>query len=186
MGMNSLANHFLIAMPSLMDPNFHRSVTYICEHDENGAMGIVINRPMGVQLIEVLAQMDIVPVNDRIGATEVFTGGPVQQNRGFVLHSPTGQWESMLQITDEIAITTSKDILVDISEGQGPADCLITLGYAGWGPGQLEAEMTANDWLSGPANAQILFNVGIEERWKAAAALLGVDLDLLSDEVGHS
>ena len=179
-------NQFLIAMPGLADPNFHQTVTYICEHDEGGAMGIVINRPLNLTLDELLKHLQI-PIEQPDAATiPLYSGGPVQQEQGFVLHTPIGNWDSTLQITDAIAITTSRDILQALARHEGPDRVLIALGYAGWGPGQLEREMIANAWLSGPADPDILFNVAINERWAAAAALLGVDLRLLSGDTGHA
>ncbi len=182
----TFTNQFLIAMPALADPNFFHSVTYICEHNEDGAMGIVINRPLELKLGDVLNHMEI-PVEDpRVATAQVFLGGPVQPERGFVLHRPPGAWDSMLQITPNLAITTSRDILNAIAQGDGPGDTLIALGYAGWGPGQLENEMAQNAWLSGPVDEAILFEASAATRWEAAAALMGVDLNLLSSDVGHA
>lgn len=182
----NLRNHFLIAMPALADPNFSHTVTYICEHSDEGAMGIIINRAMELPLAEVLKQMDIEPSKALDTNVMINDGGPVQPEHGFVIHSPVGAWESSLQISDEIALTTSRDILAAIGHSEGPAHYLIALGYAGWGPGQLEEEMAENAWLSGPANAEILFSLPLEKRWEAAARLLGVDLNLLSSEIGHA
>lgn len=181
-----LRNHFLIAMPTLADPNFSHTVTYICEHNEEGAMGIVINRPMGIPLAEVLQQMEIEPSNKLDTSVPVNEGGPVQPEHGFVIHTPVGAWESSLQLSDHIALTTSRDILAAIGHAEGPARYLIALGYAGWGPGQLEEELAENAWLSGPASMEILFDLPLEERWEAAARLLGIDLNLLSGDVGHA
>ena len=182
----SLTNHFLIAMPTLADPNFVHTVTYVCEHNENGAMGIVINRPLELALDDVLGHMEI-QASASVDATEpVFSGGPVQPEHGFVVHSPVGVWDSSMRITEEIAVTTSRDILAAIAHGEGPKEHLVALGYAGWGAGQLEQEMGDNAWLSGPADRRILFETPVEERWSAAAALLGVDLRLLSNEIGHA
>jgi putative transcriptional regulator len=183
---NSLSNHFLIAMPALDDPNFHHTTTYICEHDENGALGIVINRPLKMQLGDILRHMDIEPGSDEISARPVYMGGPVQSDRGFVLHEPSGNWEATLKVTDRIGITSSRDIIQAIATGDGPEKAIVTLGYAGWGAGQLEQELATNTWLSGPANLNIVFDTPSEERWMAAAALLGVDLNLLSGDMGHA
>jgi putative transcriptional regulator len=182
----SLRNHFLIAMPALADPNFSHTVTYICEHNEEGAMGIVINRHMPITLAEVLEQMGIEPSSRLDTSVSVHEGGPVQPEHGFVIHSPVGAWESSLNITDDIAVTTSRDILAAIGHNEGPQHYLIALGYAGWGPGQLEQEMAENAWLSGPASPEILFELPLEQRWAAAAAKLGIDLNLLSSEIGHA
>ncbi len=183
----NLTNHFLIAMPDLADPNFHHTVTYVCAHNEDGAMGIVINRPMNVDLGEVLDHMRIngPEADSLIRDIPIYQGGPVQPERGFVLHHPPGDWDAMLQVTEEIGVTTSRDILIAIAESRGPENLLIALGYAGWGAGQLEKEMAENAWLSGPASTSILFNVPAENRWQAAAAHLGIDLNLLSTQAGH-
>ena len=181
-----LTNHFLIAMPGLEDPNFSRTVTYVCEHNEHGAMGIVVNRPMGLDLGDVLDQMDIPDAPESARQQPVYVGGPVQTERGFVLHSGDRAWDSTLQITDDLSVTTSRDILEAMARGEGPERSLVALGYAGWGEGQLESEMTANTWLSGPADAQIIFELPAERRWQAAAMLLGVDLNLLSGDAGHA
>ena len=181
----SLSNHFLIAMPALEDPNFHHTATYICEHDADGALGVVINRPLEMQLGEILSHMDIETGSEEIAARPVYMGGPVQSDRGFVLHEPVGEWEATLQVTESIGITSSSDILAAIARGEGPEKTIVLLGYAGWGAGQLEQELAANAWLSGPASSEVVFDTPSEQRWQAAAALLGVDLNLLSAEAGH-
>ncbi len=181
-----LSNHFLIAMPGLQDSNFYRTVTYICEHNEQGAMGIIINRPLDFELADILEQMEIKLDAPGAGQQPVFSGGPVQTERGFVLHSSSGSWDATTQVTPEISITTSRDILEAIATSEGPENSLIALGYAGWGEGQLEEEISANAWLSGPADSQIIFQMPPEHRWKAAALLLGVDLNLMSGEAGHA
>jgi putative transcriptional regulator len=182
----SLTDHFLIAMPGLRDPNFSRTVTYICEHTDQGAMGIVINRPMDIRLGEVLSQLDIESDDPRVLGAIVYLGGPVQPDRGFVLHSSGERFDSTLAITPDLSMTTSRDVLEAIAAGRGPNQSLIALGYAGWAPGQLEDEMGANTWLSGPADSGILFRLPDDARWLAAAQLLGVDLNLLSGEAGHA
>ena len=182
----SLTNQFLIAMPNLGDPNFFRTVTFVCEHGSEGAMGIVINRPLELTFREVFAQLDI----DAAGCTRlderVYLGGPVQSNRGFVLHEPVGVWESTLAVSGALGVSTSRDILAAIARNEGPSRYLLALGYAGWGPGQLEREIAENAWLSGPATAEILFHTPTEARWAAAAHLLGVDPAHLSGESGHA
>ncbi|MBT8121982.1 MAG: YqgE/AlgH family protein [Gammaproteobacteria bacterium] len=182
----SLSNHFLIAMPALEDPNFHHTTTYICEHDADGALGVVINRPLDIQLGEILLHMDIRTDDIGIASQPVYMGGPVQNDRGFVLHEPIGDWEATLKVTDDIGITSSRAILAAIAAGEGPENAIITLGYAGWGAGQLEQELAANTWLSGPADRNIVFNTPSERRWLEAAALIGVDLHLISNETGHA
>ncbi|MEJ2344165.1 MAG: YqgE/AlgH family protein [Gammaproteobacteria bacterium] len=185
-GSADLTNHFLIAMPRLADPNFFRTVTYICEHNNQGALGIVINRPLELTLGEILDHMDLHADAAAVADQRVYMGGPVQQERGFVLHRPATDWGSTLQVTERIGLTTSRDILVSIARGEGPERALIALGYAGWGAGQLERELAENAWLSGPADEDILFDSPDDERWQQAAALLGVDLNLLSGDAGHA
>jgi putative transcriptional regulator len=185
-GSADLTNHFLIAMPRLADPNFFHTVTYICEHNNEGALGIVINRPLDITLGEILEHMEIQTDREEVAQRPVYMGGPVQQERGFVLHKPASGWDSTLLVTDDIGITASRDILAAIAQGEGPEQSLIALGYAGWGAGQLEQEMAANAWLSGPADEHILFESPDEKRWELAAALLGIDLNLLSGDAGHA
>ena len=182
----NLTNHFLIAMPGLMDPNFHQTVTYICAHNEDGAMGIVINRPLDLALGEVLAQMELAACSQDVEKMPVYQGGPVQTERGFVLHRPDTEWQSSISVSSDIGVTTSRDILQAIAEGHGPKDSLIALGYAGWGAGQLEQEIKDNAWLSGPADTDIIFRVPCDRRWDSAARLLGVELERLSPDIGHA
>lgn len=181
-----LSNQFLIAMPGLTDPNFAQTVSYIGEHNANGALGIVINRPLNLTLGELLEHLQIPVVLPEIAAMPIYAGGPVQPEQGFVIHTPPGQWNSTLQVSETIGITTSRDILHGLAQGEGFEQALIALGYAGWGPGQLERELAQNAWLSGPIDQTIMFNTPSEERWAAAAALLGVDLNLLSGDAGHA
>jgi len=183
---DTLKNQLLIAMPTLEDPNFSRTVTYICEHSDQGAMGIVLNRPTELSLADVLRHMDIEGGLGNAGEQIVFLGGPVEEERGFVLHSHTAPWASTLAVNDVISVTTSRDILEAMARGDGPAHTLVALGYAGWGAGQLERELQDNAWLSGPADQSILFELPPDQRWEAAARLLGVDVNLLSSEAGHA
>ena len=183
---SNLANHFLIAMPGLNDPNFFHTVTYICEHNENGAMGIVINRPIEFSIADIFEQMEIKADPAQDYEQPVFNGGPVQEDRGFILHQYDHKWDSTLVITPNIAITTSKDILEALAMGKGPDKKLIALGYAGWGEGQLEQEILDNSWLTGPARPEILFDLPVEDRWQQAASDIGVDLNLLSTSSGHA
>lgn len=173
-------------MPSLEDGNFSQSVTFICEHDENGALGITINRPSDISLAEILSQLQINSDSEEIINQVVLNGGPVQVDRGFILHTPVGNWDSSMQVTENIAVTTSQDIMQAIANNKGPTKSIIALGYAGWGPGQLEYEISENAWLSCPATEEILFDTSIEKRWRAAAMLLGIDLQLLSNQTGHA
>jgi putative transcriptional regulator len=180
-----LTHQFLIAMPALADPNFFQTVTYISEHNANGALGLVINRPLDLSLEELLDHLNIATARFDLTKTPIHYGGPVQPEQGFVLHSPIGHWNATLRVTDHIGITTSRDILQAVADGQGPDRLLVALGYAGWGPGQLERELAENSWLSSPADFDILFHTPSEQRWLAAAALLGINLNLLSTNAGH-
>ena len=182
----NLTHHFLIAMPSLADPNFHRTVTYLCHHDEDGAMGIVINRPLDLNLGDMFDHMNIDVGDPVLKAMPVLQGGPVQSERGFVIHQPSGDWDSVLAVRDEIGVATSRDILTAIASGEGPDQIVVALGYAGWGAGQLERELAENAWLSGPVDSDIIFDQPYEDRWTSAAQLLGVDPAMLSGEAGHS
>jgi len=182
----NLTNHFLIAMPTMLDPHFVRAVTYVAEHNEDGALGIVINRPTEVLLSEILQQMDL-GVTEQINNFPVLFGGPLHQERGFVLHPPFGKWKSSFAPCSEISITTSKDILEAIADDSGPEQAIVTLGYAGWGAGQLEDEITKNTWLNCVADPDIIFNVPYAERWFKAAELAGIkDIYSLSGDVGHA
>ncbi|RLT95132.1 YqgE/AlgH family protein [Ketobacter sp.] len=182
-----LKNHFLIAMPSMADPNFAHSITYICEHNEEGAMGIVVNRPMDLTVGDILSHLHIESYDDNFNDVPVMCGGPVQMERGFVLHrSNPHQWENSQMVHGDICLTSSRDILMAIAHNEGPAESLIALGYAGWSAGQLDEEMAQNAWLSVNADPDIMFATPYEQRWQAAANLLGVDLNLLSDQIGHA
>ena len=182
----NLTHHFLIAMPNMADLNFARSLTYICEHNEQGALGVVVNRPTDMTLKSLFDQIEI-PLEDAVWAeVPVYFGGPVQVDRGFVLHRPAGAWDSTLSVNDQIALTTSRDVLQAVGEGRGPAQILVSLGYAGWAPGQLEQEISQNAWLTVAADADVIFNLPAERRFTAAMDLLGVDPSRLSDDVGHA
>lgn len=183
---DSLANHFLIAMPNLRDPNFARTVALICEHSAEGAMGIVINRVTDLTLADVFQQMEIDGRQAARRNEPVYVGGPVQGNRGFVVHEPVGHWESTLAVNESLAVSTSRDIVEAIAGNRGPERCLLVLGYAGWSPGQLEREIAENAWLAGPVDRQIIFDTPVEARWEAAVKRLGVDLAALSSEAGHA
>ena len=181
-----LTGHFLIAMPSLDDGFFNHAVTYICEHDETGSFGIIINQETTITLKQIIKEMKIDTEVDYNETQAVYIGGPVDQGRGFILHRPTGNWQSTLKVNDRIALTTSKDILQAMATNKGPKDSIVALGYAGWTSGQLDDEIANNTWLSCPAEEQILFDTPPEERWKAAAKLIGIDLTLLSNDTGHA
>lgn len=182
----SLAEHFLIAMPAMDDPNFFRSVTLVCQHDDEGAMGLVINHAAEFQFGELLEQMKIQASDPALAGLPVLSGGPVQPDRGFVLHDDPRPWDSSLRLANGLAVTTSRDILEAIARGDGPARWHLALGYAGWTAGQLEAELAANSWLTVPADAGVVFDTPLEARWRAAAGRLGVDLDRLADYAGHA
>jgi len=184
--MINLENQLLIAMPTLDDSYFNKTVTYICEHNEEGAMGFIINLPIDLTLNELLAHIDADVESNPIMSQKVLTGGPVSTQRGFVLHSPQFCWKSSLPLSNDVMITTSKDILMALGTDQAPEKFLVTLGYAGWGPGQLEEEIKANSWLTTYADGDILFNTPIEQRWKKATDRLGIDMAHLSTEVGHA
>jgi putative transcriptional regulator len=182
----NLTHHFLIAMPNMADPHFAKSLTYICEHNEQGALGLVVNRPIGMTLANLFEQINIPLGDTALGFAPVHFGGPVQIDRGFVLHRPIGSWASTLVINDELGLTTSKDILEAVGRGDGPGHVLITLGYAGWSPGQLENEIGQNAWLTVKADPSVIFDLPADSRLPAAMRLLGIDFNHLSDDVGHA
>jgi putative transcriptional regulator len=182
-----LKNHFLVAMPGMADPNFNGSVIYIADHSDKGALGLLINRPMDdLDLGALFERIELSLEGKAIGASPVFFGGPVQTDRGFVLHRPVGNWSSSLRVSDEVALTSSKDVLEAVAAGSGPQELLVTLGYSGWGPGQLEEEIAHNAWLTAPADAQLLFEVPADKRLARAFALLGIDPAFLSSDAGHA
>ncbi len=181
-----LINQLLIAMPALRDPNFARGVAFLCQHGDDGAMGLMINRLSEYRLGDVLAQMNIQSDIPAVIDAPVLIGGPVQPERGFVLHSPSGDWESSFSISERISVTTSRDILLAIAAGNGPRHAVVALGYSGWSPGQLEQELCDNHWLTAPAAERVLFETPLEDRWEAAAALVGVNLIQLASYAGHA
>jgi len=186
MGSMNLTDHFLIAMPNMVDPRFSRTLTYVCEHNDQGALGLVVNRPLDMTLSALLAQVDVSHVAPMLQKIPVHFGGPVQVDRGFVLHQPVGDWQSTLTINGRIGLTTSKDVLVAVGSGEGPTKLLVTLGYAGWAPGQLENELAQNAWLTVQAAPEVIFDLPCEERLPAAMQLLGIDFARLSEQVGHA
>lgn len=183
---SNLTNHFLIAMPGLQDPNFARSLTYLCEHSSQGAMGITINRPADLKLGDIFEQLSITAVDEALYRLPVYQGGPVQAERGFVLHNDNNTWDSTLSVAPGVSVTTSRDILEAIAQNRGPFRFLMALGYAGWAAGQLEQELSHNAWLSGPADQDIIFSTPAEQRLTLAAGRLGVNLNLISSEAGHA
>ena len=171
----------------MADPHFTRTLTYICEHNDQGALGVVVNRPIDMTLRSLFDRLSLPIANDAIGDAPIYFGGPVQTDRGFVLHEPAGSWQSTLKVRDSVGLTTSKDILDAVGRGEGPKRLLVTLGYAGWSAGQLEHELGQNAWLSVEAKGdQILFDMPAAERLPAALSLLGIDLASLSEEAGHA
>ncbi|MGB8882383.1 MAG: YqgE/AlgH family protein [Azonexus sp.] len=186
--MNSvnLTDNFLIAMPALEDPYFSNALVYICEHNENGALGIIVNRPIDMSLAGLLEKIDIKLEAERLANLPVYFGGPVQLDRGFVLHRPHGQWQSTLVVNSEVGLTSSRDVLASVGKEGLPAEIIVTLGYAGWEAGQLENELSQNSWLTVPAKPGILFEMPPEERLPAAMQNLGVSFSQLSDVAGHA
>ncbi len=186
MSQPNYVNQLLIAMPGMQDPNFETTVTLVCEHTEDGALGIVINRPLDLRLADVLDQLELTAESEEIGASRVLAGGPVGHERGFVLHPAGQEWEATLDVSDEIRVTFSRDILAAIAAGTGPGRSLVALGYAGWDAGQLESEMMANAWLNVTATPDIVFDVPFDQRWQAAARQLGIDITRLASDAGHA
>lgn len=182
----SLNNQLLIAMPGMVDPNFSTTVTLVCEHNADGALGIIINRPLGLDLGGLLEQLDVTSADSAIITRPVLDGGPVAKERGFVLHEPGESFESSVAVSADVQLTLSRDVLDAMASGDGPGKSLVALGYAGWDAGQLEAEMLENTWLSVPATPEIIFDVPFEDRWQSAANVLGIDLNQLSADAGHA
>ena len=181
-----LANQLLIALPALADTDFSRSVALVCQHDSDGAMGLIVNRASEYTLGDVLGQMGLEGGAGAIRSQVVLAGGPVHPERGFVLHDGGMQWDSTLAIGDELFLTTSRDILESMTRGEGPANLVVALGCAGWNAGQLDQELAENDWLTAPADPDLLFALPLEARWQAAAGRIGVDFAHLADYSGHA
>ncbi|HXS32017.1 MAG TPA: YqgE/AlgH family protein [Steroidobacteraceae bacterium] len=182
----NLTNQLLVAMPGLDDPHFSQTVTLVCEHSDKGALGIVLNKPLTMRLSEVLTQMNLPARDEAVGEQTVLRGGPVHQDRGFVLHRPGGSWESTHKISESIQVTTSRDVLAAMARGEGPEKAFIALGYAQWGAGQLEQELKDNSWLTLPLDESVLFELPYEQRWMAAWRSLGVDVASVSPRAGHA
>jgi putative transcriptional regulator len=181
-----LTNQLLIAMPAMGDPNFTQTVALICDHTSRGALGLILNKPLQMRMGEVFEQLDIAIAAGPLSDRPVLRGGPMQTDRGFVVHRAGGQWDTTLRVSDSIHVTTSRDILSAIARGEGPGEALIALGYAGWDGGQLEDEIRANAWLNAPVDTGIIFDLPFEARWQAAAGLLGVELSRLSPISGNA
>jgi putative transcriptional regulator len=183
----SLKNNFLIAMPTLNDPFFHHSVVYLCEHTEQGAMGLITNRPTQIMLADLLQHIDIHSDVDRVKTTPVLFGGPVEKNQGMVLHDLSdNRWGESIAISNDVFLSSSTEILRAIGANEGPDNILVTLGYSSWDSGQLEEEISENSWLTVPADTQILFHTESKHCWQQAASLIGVDIHLMSEQVGHA
>lgn len=182
----NLTDHFLIAMPTLEDPYFSNALVYICEHNENGALGIIVNRPIDMNLAGLFEKIDIKLEAEDLAGLPVYFGGPVQLDRGFVLHRPIGQWQSTLSVNADVGLTSSRDILNAVGSAGQPSEIIITLGYSGWDAGQLEDELGQNSWLTVPALSSILFDLPPEERLPAAMQKLGISFSQLSDVAGHA
>lgn len=185
-----LANQFLIAMPGMADEAFAGSVIYLCEHNEKGALGLVINKPISLTLGSLFEKVELSPPSDELAATAVYYGGPVQTERGFVLHEPLDaegkHYNATLAVPGGLEMTTSRDVLEALSNGAGPRRVLVTLGYSGWAAGQLEEEIGRNGWLTVDAEPDIIFDTPVEQRYERALGLLGVDPRMLSQEAGHA
>ncbi|MFA0566759.1 YqgE/AlgH family protein [Vibrio gallaecicus] len=186
----NLTNHFLVAMPGMKDPYFQHSVIYLCEHNDEGAMGLMINAPIDVTVGSMLKQVEVEPIQplhkQASLAQPVLNGGPVAEDRGFILHQPKDTYQSSINMTDHISVTTSKDILSVLGTDAEPQNYLIALGYSGWDPGQLEIELTENSWLTIEADPKVIFDTPIAERWKVAVQMLGINVSQLSSDAGHA
>ncbi len=181
----NLQNQLLLAMPGLLGDYFAGTLTYLCEHNDEGALGLIINRPSELTLLELLAQLGL-PTTRSLAEVAVLDGGPVSTERGYVLHTGEVTFESSASLGNDLYLSTGLDALEAIGRGEGPQHYLVALGYAGWGAGQLEGEMGDNVWLTAPSNQEILFATPYGERQQAAAALLGVDFRLMSGTAGHA
>lgn len=183
---SSLHNQLLIAMPGMPDPNFNSTVTLVCEHNDDGALGIVINRPTNLKLGGLFEQLDLDRSDGKVASAPVLSGGPVAPERGFVLHSPGIDFESSVSVSPDIQLTLSRDVLDSMAAGQGPEQSLVALGYAGWEPGQLESEMLQNTWLHVPATPALVFDIPFDQRWATAADSMGIDISQISPHAGHA
>jgi putative transcriptional regulator len=183
---NTIVNHLLIAMPSLRDPNFEKTVIYLCEHRQEGSIGLIVNRPMQFSLSMVFEQLKIEPIHVEQSQLPLMFGGPVQPERGFVVHKTLGTWRSSLFLQEGVTVTTSNDIIRAIAEDKGPKEVLITLGYSGWVENQLEQEILDNLWLVCPYRSEILYEVPFKDRWEYAGSTLGIKMNQLSETIGHA
>jgi len=182
----NLTDHFLIAMPAMVDSYFSRTLVFIAEHNERGALGVIVNRPTDMSLGTLLGKIDVPLRAQSVANLPVLFGGPVQTDRGFVLHRPLGRWQSTLVVNEHVGLTSSRDILQAVADTGQPSDVMVTLGYAGWSAGQLEHELAQNAWLTVPAEVRILFEIPYEERLASALELLGVNPTNLVHSAGHA
>jgi putative transcriptional regulator len=182
----NLTDHFLIAMPAMDDPYFSRTLIYIAEHNDQGALGLIVNRPIDMDLATLFEKIEVPLESPNVGRLPVYFGGPVQTDRGFVLHRPVGNWQSTLVVTSEVGLTSSRDVLQAVGKDGQPGEIMVTLGYSGWGAGQLENELVQNAWLTVPADPRILFELPFEERLPSAMETLGIDFANLSEKAGHA
>jgi len=183
---SSLVNQLLIAMPGMADPNFSTTVTLICEHSDDGVLGIIINRPLNLKLSGLFDQLSVEETDHEMADAPVVAGGPVGTERGFVLHGNEHHFENTVSVSEDIQLTLSRDVIDSMATGDGPQKSLVALGYAGWEPGQLESEMLANAWLNVPATPELVFDTPFEDRWDSAARSLGIDIASISPDAGHA
>ena len=182
----SLVNKCLIATPAIKDPLFASSLVYMCEHNKDGSMGLVVNHPTEQNLDEIFGQLDIKCDDDVIRNQPVYIGGPVQLEQGFILHSEAGDWQKSIEVSSGIHLTSSIDILRAIAIGKGPSEYLVMLGFSGWSSGQLESELQENSWLTASANADLLFHQSADDKWQVAFDTLGFDISMLSPVSGNA
>ena len=182
----TLTNQLLIAMPGMADPNFNSTVTLICEHNDDGALGIIINRPLNLKLSGLFEQLLVEDADPDVAGSPVMAGGPVGTERGFVLHGKDSSFENTLPVSDDIKLTLSRDVIDAMASGNGPSKALVAVGYAGWEPGQLEQEMLSNAWLTVDATSELVFDTPFEQRWDSAARMLGIDIASISPDAGHA
>jgi putative transcriptional regulator len=181
-----LTNHLLIAMPAMGDPNFSQTVALICDHSSQGALALILNKPLPMRMAEIFAQLEIEIAAGPLPEQQVLRGGPMQTDRGFVVHRAGSEWDSTLKVSAALHVTTSRDILAAMARGLGPEHAVVALGYAGWDGGQLEEEIRANAWLSAPVDLAVIFDLPFESRWQAAGRLLGVELTRISPIGGNA
>ncbi|MFM2588775.1 YqgE/AlgH family protein [Vibrio sp. TBV020] len=186
----NLTNHFLVAMPGMKDPYFQRSVIYVCEHNADGAMGLMINAPIDITIGKMLEKVDVTSEHPMLQTESlekpVLNGGPVSEDRGFILHQPKDEYESSIKMSDRISVTTSRDILGVLGTEAEPNQYIVALGYSGWEAGQLEIELSENSWLTVEADPNVIFDTPINERWQKAVQMLGIDVSQLSSDIGHA